>query len=196
MSASYRKGMLLLLAVFVVFLLFSCAEKPQEKAPEPTKTEITTKDMDAITVVYLDKKGPYSETEKAMEELFVLMGKKNLKMRNQPMGAYYDDPEKVPPEETKYEVLSQFIGEFKGDDELKVKEIPAQKVAMVLYTGPYEKCEPIYKELYSWIAKNNYEPCGPSMEKYLNDPRKIKPEELKTEILIPIKLKAEEKPEK
>ncbi len=193
MSASYRKGMLLLLVVFATFLLYSCAEKPQEKAPEPTKTEITTKDRGSITVVYLEKKGPYSETGKAMEELFALMGKKNLKMRNQPMGVYYDDPGKVAPEETHYEVLSQFIGEFKGDDELKVKEMPAQKVAMVLYTGPYEKCEPIYKELYSWIGKNNYEQCGPTMEKYLNDPRKVKPEELKTEILVPIKAKDVEK---
>ncbi len=128
MSASYRKGMLLLLVVFATFLFYSCAEKPQEKAPEPTKTEVSVKDTESITVVYLEKKGPYSETGKAMEELFTLMGKKNLKMRNQPMGVYHDDPGKVAPEETKYEVLSQFIGEFKGDDEVTLTVARGAKI--------------------------------------------------------------------
>jgi AraC family transcriptional regulator len=180
-------------AAFLIIGLCGCPERPAEKPPEPEKPEMTMKDIDAMTVVYLEKKGPYEETGKAMMELFELMKKKEIKERNFPMGFYYDDPTKVDPKETRYEVLSQFVGEFKGDKELKVKEIPAQKVATVLYVGPYEKCMDTYMELYGWIAKNNYEVCGPSMEKYLNDPAKVTPEELKTEIMVPVKEKDKEK---
>lgn len=191
MRNALNTWIVLVFAAFLIFALTGCPEKPVETPPEPTTPEISVKDTEAMTVVFLEKKGPYQETGKAMMELFELMGKKELKPRNFPMGFYYDDPEKVAPEETKYEVLSQFVGEFKGDKELKVKEIPAQKVATVLYVGAYEKCMPTYKELYGWIAKNNFEVCGPSMEKYLNDPSKVKPEELKTQISVPVKLKAE-----
>jgi len=192
MRTSYTKYSALVLIVLAVFLFLGCPERTAE-TPEPEKSEIAATDMDAMTVVYLEKKGPYQETGKAMGELFALMGKKELKMRNYPMACYYDDPNKVDPKETRYEVFSEFVGEFKGDKELKVKEIPAQKMAKVLYVGPYEKCEPAYKELYGWIGKNNYEVCGPSYEKYLNDPSKVAPEELKTEIMVPIKAKDVEK---
>ncbi len=184
---------ILALAVLAVFLLTGCPEKTAETPPEPEKPEIAATDMDAMTVVYIEKKGPYGETGKTMEELLGLMKGKELKMRNAPMACYYDDPNTVDPKETRYEVLSQFVGEFKGDKDLKVKEIPAQKMAKMLYVGPYEKCEPAYKEMYGWIAENNYEPCGPSFERYLNDPSKVTPEELQTEILVPIKAKTAEK---
>lgn len=187
MLKSFNKSMLLVLSVLLVLCLFGCKEKPVEEPPEPAKPEISVKDTEPMTVVYLEKKGPYSETGKLMEELFTLLKKKDLKLRNFPMGFYYDDPEKVAPEETRYEVVCQFVGEFKGDNELKVKELPAQKVACLLYTGPYEKCAPAYKELFGWVMKNKYQPVGPCIEKYLNDPSKVKPEELKTEISVPVK---------
>lgn len=193
MLTSNNRWVVVLLGIVAVFLFLGCPERTAETPPEPEKPEIAATDMDAMTVVYLEKKGPYLETGKAMGELFTLMGKKELKMRNYPMACYYDDPNKVDPKETRYEVFSEFVGEFKGDKELKVKEIPAQKMAKVLYVGPYDKCEPTYKGLYGWIAKNNYEPCGPSYEKYLNDPSKVAPEELKTEIMVPIKAKDVEK---
>lgn len=184
---------MLALVVLAVFLLTGCPERTAETPPEPEKPEITATDADAMTVVYLEKKGPYGETGTAMKELFTIMGEKELKQRNYAMACYYDDPNTVDPKETRYEVMSEFVGEFKGDKDLKVKEIPAQKMAKMLYVGPYEKCEPAYKEMYGWIAKNNYEACGPSYERYLNDPSKVAPEELKTEIMVPVKAKEAEK---
>jgi len=191
MSNFLHKSVLLVSVILLVFVFISCEQKPVEKV-EPITPAINIKDNAAVTVVYLEKKGPYTETGKSMGELFSMMGKRNLKMRNYPMGLYYDDPEQVKPEDTRYEVMCQFVGEFKGDDDLKVKEIPAQKVASTVYVGPYEKCAPTYKKLYSWIVENKYEPCGVSFEKYLNAPDKVKAEELKTEICVPVKAATEE----
>jgi hypothetical protein len=93
---------MLALIVLAVFLLTGCPEKTAETPPEPEAPEITATDMDAMTVVYIEKKGPYGETGKAMEELLGLMKKKELKMRNNPMACYYDDPSTVDPKETRY----------------------------------------------------------------------------------------------
>lgn len=192
MIKSYHKSILLVFVLLLVFAFSGCKKKPAQK---PAAPEISVKETTPVTVVYLEKKGPYSEAGKAFEEIFALMGKKNVKLSAAPMGVYYDNPEQVKPEETRYEVMCPFTGEFKGDEELKVKELPAQEIASVIYTGPYEECGPTYKKLYGWITENNYEPVGAPIEKYLNDPSKVKPEELKTEICVPVKAKAEEKKE-
>ena len=186
----------MLLVVFVIFSLAGCKQKPAQKPAAEKKTvvpEVSIKETVALKVVYLEEKGPYSETGKSMQKLFSLMTKKNLKPSGPPMGIFYDNPEVVKPEETRYEVLSPFIGEFKGDNELKVKELPAQKVAVIIYKGPYEKSATAYKKLFDWLAKNNYAPAGAPMEKYLTLPSQVAPPELKTEILIPVKPKTQGK---
>jgi AraC family transcriptional regulator len=185
MYKSFYRASLLVLTVLLVFALFGCKEKPEEK-PEPAEPEMSIKKTMPATVVYLEKKGPYKETGKAMDELFALMKKKNIEFAGAPMGMYYDDPEKVKPEETKYEVMCPFKGEFAGDDELKVKEIPSQEIASTIYVGPYDMCGPTYKKLFGWMAEKKLVPAGAVIEKYLNDPKKVKPEELKTEICVPV----------
>ena len=51
---------------------------------------------------------------------------------------------------------------------------------------PYEKSAPTYKKLFEWIAANHTKVAGPTWEVYLNDPRKVSPEEILTEIYAPI----------
>jgi effector-binding domain-containing protein len=194
MSKFFQKSLVVLSAVVLVLAVFGCKEKPAEKPPVTEKPEITIEDFAPIKVAYVEKKGPYSETGKSMQELFKLFGEKNLKQRNYPMGVYFDDPQKVKPDQTRYEVMCQFVGEFEGDKQLKVKKLPAQKVAKTLYVGPYEECESTYKKLYEWIMTKGYKPAGPAMEKYLNDISQVPPESLKTEICVPV-TKMEEKKE-
>jgi len=191
MSKSFTKCVVLLLVMLLLFVFWGCKQKLAEK-PKPVMPAISVKELAPAKVVYLERQGPYSETDKSFEELFTLMEKKNIQVSGAPMGIFYDDPEKVKPEETKYEVMCSFTGDFNGDADLQVKEQAGQKVVSTIYIGPYEKCAPTYKKLYGWMMDNKYEVCGASIEKYLNDPMKVKPEELKTEICIPVKAATEE----
>ena len=186
----------ILLVAFLAVVFAGCKQKPAQKPVAKKKAvvpEVSIRETTALKVVYLEEKGPYSETGKSMQKLFSLMTKKNLRPAGMPMGIFYDNPEVVKPEETRYEVLSPFTGEFKGDNELKVKELPAQKVAVLIYKGPYEKSATAYKKLFDWLAKNNYEPAGAPMEKYLTLPSQVAPPDLKTEILVPVKPKTQGK---
>ena len=60
---------------------------------------------------------------------------------------------------------------------------------MTLNEGPYEKFGDTYAFLYGqWIAAGKYEPAdGPSLEFYLSDPNTTEPEDLQTEVCVPIR---------
>jgi effector-binding domain-containing protein len=67
-------------------------------------------------------------------------------------------------------------------DKIKSSEITAGKFASCLYTGPYTEISLAYDALTKWVEDNEYKTTGIAIETYLNDPREIPPEELKTEI--------------
>ncbi len=77
--------------------------------------------------------------------------------------------------------------ELPGKDEIKASRIPAGKYAVVLHTGPYDKVSLAYEALTKWVAEKGYEPTDVAYEVYLNDPSQTKPEDLKTEVMLPLK---------
>jgi predicted transcriptional regulator YdeE len=71
-------------------------------------------------------------------------------------------------------------------------ECKATKIAVYLYVGPYDKVGAAYVKIFEFLAKSGFKAVGPTMEKYLDmDPMAVKPEELRTEINIPVVKKSE-----
>ena len=77
--------------------------------------------------------------------------------------------------------------ELPGKDEIKASRIPGGKFAMVLHTGPYPEVSRAYEALAKWIAEKGYQVTGVAYEVYLNDPMQTKPEDLKTQVMFPLK---------
>ena len=75
-----------------------------------------------------------------------------------------------------------------GKGDIEASKIPSGKVATCLYTGPYSEIEPAYNAISQWIEDNGYKPTGVVYEMYLNDPAQTPPQELKTQILFPLKI--------
>ncbi len=65
----------------------------------------------------------------------------------------------------------------------KVWEYPT--VAAVIHAGPYEKVGATIDKLMAWMKAEGCVAEGPLLERYLNNPMQVKPEELRTEIWIP-----------
>jgi effector-binding domain-containing protein len=65
--------------------------------------------------------------------------------------------------------------------------MPAGMMASCLFTGPYVEMAPAYEALAAWIEENGMEATGVAYEFYLNDPTEVPPEELKTQIVFPLK---------
>ena len=71
--------------------------------------------------------------------------------------------------------------------EIQAGEMPLGMMASCLFTGPYVEMAPAYEALATWIEENGMEATGVAYEFYLNDPNEVPPEELKTQIVFPLK---------
>ncbi|MDD1700352.1 MAG: GyrI-like domain-containing protein [Methanoregula sp.] len=84
------------------------------------------------------------------------------------------------------EVAWPVFGIVKGTREIKVYKLPGGKMVHTVHKGPYESCEPTYLKLFAWIKEKGLKISGPIREVYPNDPRQVKPEEIITEIFVPV----------
>jgi effector-binding domain-containing protein len=85
------------------------------------------------------------------------------------------------------EVAWPVSGTVKGTREMKVYELPGGKMVHTVHRGPFESCEPTYLKLFAWIESEGLRICGPIREVYPNDPREVKPDEIITEIFVPVR---------
>ena len=89
MQRFFHKISPLVLTIFIGFFLFGCKAKQEEKTTGPATRDISIKETTPVTVVYFEKKAPYSGAYKTAVELFKLMEKKNIKPIS-PMGICHE----------------------------------------------------------------------------------------------------------
>jgi effector-binding domain-containing protein len=76
-------------------------------------------------------------------------------------------------------------GAVAGDD-VKLDELPAVEAATLLYRGPYAGMEPSWRRLMEWVGASGRQPWGATREIYLSDPDTTAPEDLLTELVVPL----------
>lgn len=74
-----------------------------------------------------------------------------------------------------------------GNEEVKPSSIPAGQVAVDMHLGPYETMEVTYNKMLAALQEQGLEMDTFMYEFYLNDPDEVSPEEIQTEIFMPIK---------
>jgi AraC family transcriptional regulator len=72
----------------------------------------------------------------------------------------------------------------RGDNDLRT---PGREDGRTLHRGPYETCESPYLALFSWMEERYLQVAGPIREIYPNNPREVRPEEIVTEIMVPVR---------
>lgn len=109
-------------------------------------------------------------------------------MRMEFLGIYHDDPTITPESETRFEACITINKKSPDAEEVKVRETPEGNYLMFHYTGEYEKFREVYEFIYNDYLKDKDIKLrnAPMIEKYLNNPQKVDPKKLRTEILIPI----------
>ncbi len=73
-----------------------------------------------------------------------------------------------------------------ADPDLANNILPAILVAGCTYVGPYDGLENAYEAVMAWLNENGYKAQFPTREVSLNDPSTTPPEQLVTQILIPV----------
>jgi AraC family transcriptional regulator len=90
-----------------------------------------------------------------------------------PMAIYLDNPSQVPNDQCRSEICITFKGSAKEDGGVKIKHIPAQKVATISFKGPGSEYQKSYEELHKWIEGKGYRISGPCIEIYSKKPEMI-----------------------
>jgi len=161
--------------------------EPITREDESMKVEIKT--IDPVRVAFVRHTGPYDEVGETWGRLCAWAGPRGLLGPDMRMfGASHDDPEVTPPEKIRYDACLAVDEDFEGEGEIGIQILAGGDYAVTLHAGPYQKLGDTYAALFGqWFAPTTHEPGdSPCLEFYLNDPENTPPEDLLTEICVPI----------
>lgn len=154
--------------------------------------DVTIRQIDEQRVAFIRHIGPYAECGPAWEKLCAWAGPRGLLGPNVRMlGLCHDDPQVTPPDQIRYDACIVVDDSFEPDGEVEVQTIAGGEYAVTLHAGPYENLSQTYMELCGqWIPSHGREMrSAPDFEVYLNDPQTTAPEDLLTEIYVPLEAK-------
>jgi len=126
----------------------------------------------ATNLAYIEHRGPYDKVpwEKYIEGLYRWAKEQKVMPGFYPMAIYNDDPEKTPPEQCRSDIGITFKGRAKEQGVVKIRKMPAMKVATISHKGPGSEFKNTYAKLGEWIQKKGYKISGPPIEIYSRKP--------------------------
>jgi effector-binding domain-containing protein len=154
--------------------------------------DIAIVEMPPQQVVGINKTGRYTLIPELLMQLAGYIIEKKIAFAGMPTFICHEtSPECVKEanenETALVEVVWPVAGTVTGSGDIRVYTLPGGKMVRTVHRGPYETCEPTYLALFAWIENHRLEIAGPIREIYPNDPREVKPEEILTEILVPVR---------
>ena len=143
-----------------------------------------------VPVLFVRRTGPYYQAAgEAFGVLCQFAGPRGLLGPSVRMiGISHDDPHVTDESKLRYDACVTLNREAKPEGEVGLKTIAGGKYAVFLHAGAYEEFQQTYDQIFkAWLPgsgeKLREEPC---FEVYLNSPDQVKPEDLRTEIWLPL----------
>lgn len=105
------------------------------------------------------------------------------------IGIGHDDPSVTPGEQLRYDAAISLERELAPGPGVVMDSLPGGDYAVVTHQGPYERLEETYREIMGrWLPQSGREfREGPCFEVYRNDPERTRPEDLLTDVHIPLR---------
>lgn len=146
--------------------------------------------LEPVNAIGVDHKGPYVTIGKAFETLWSLLWTRNLAEPGAKLyGVYLDDPEGTAADELRsIACVATTKRDVSVEPPLKRLEIAGGRYAVLTHKGPYSELHLAYSWLYGqWLPSANVEVRNePAIEIYPNTPQDTAPQDLITEICIPV----------
>jgi AraC family transcriptional regulator len=156
------------------------------------KMDVEIKNIDSMRVAFMRHVGPYDEVGEAWGKLTMYLGKEGLLgSQSQFIGICYDDPDVTAPEKIRYDACVTVDDQFVPTEDISVQTIGGGEFAVTTHIGSYDKLGETYSKLFGqWLVRSGREFRSEScMEYYLNNPDDTEPEDLLTDICLPLKTK-------
>jgi AraC family transcriptional regulator len=155
-----------------------------------TMYPVTLKDLAPSRAAGVPHLGPYPELAKAFQQLGGILAARNLFAQARGLFAiYHDAPESKPAADLRAHVAVLIGDDFPaGIQGLEYFDLAGGRHAILEHKGPYATLGSAYEWLYGkWLPLSGEEPRdGPPVELYLNDPRNTPPDQLRTDIRLPL----------
>ena len=167
--------------------------RPFARTPTPRRPPmfpVTIRSEAPIRLAALPHRGAYFEVSRAFQKLSAVMASRDL-FRNagRMIAVFYDDPQSTPEPDLRSHAGFEIKGASDLSTPLEDVTLPAGRQAVLTYKGPYAGLPDAYDELFGlWRPSSGEEPAdSPSFEVYLNSPMDTAPEDLVTELHLPLK---------
>jgi AraC family transcriptional regulator len=151
--------------------------------------EVKIETLPERRVAFLRHVGPYAQVGETWGKLYAWAGKRGyFPPFAKFLAVVHDDPEVTSAERLRYDAGFVVKDGFQPQSEIGVQELAGGAYAVAVHLGPYEKLSETYAYLCGeWAPRNGWElRAAPACEVYLNDPRRTKPEALRTQIQLPV----------
>ena len=156
---------------------------------EGSTMKATIKTFPARRVASVRHVGPYNECGKAWNQLCTRLGAEGrLGPGVDFIGLCHDDPDVTPSDKIRYDACVPVDDDYEPAGEIGVQTIAGGEYAVTTHHGPYDRLTGTYAELCGqWIPHHERNiRAAPCFEIYLNDPESTPPDELLTDIHIPL----------
>ncbi len=153
---------------------------------------VSVKHVEPMRVAFMRHVGPYNEVGPVWEEFTTRMGAAGcLGGSTMFVGLCHDDPEVTPPDKVRYDCCVTVDGSFEAEGQIGVQEIAGGEYAVTTHHGPYQSLGETYAKLCGeWLPRSGRVlRAAPGFEVYLNSPEGTEPDELLTDIYMPLEPK-------
>jgi AraC family transcriptional regulator len=167
--------------------------RPFLRIPLPRRAPmhpVTIRTEPAIRLAALPHNGAYFEISRAFQKLSAVMAARDLfRTAGRMIAVFYDDPQSVPEPDLRSHAGFEITGRSDLSAPLEDVTLPAGRQAVLTYKGPFAGLPAAYDELFGiWLPQSGEEPADtPSFEVYLNSPMDVAPEDLITELHLPLR---------
>ena len=154
-------------------------------------SDISVVDVRPQMVLGTTKRGKYEQIPILLQKLFQFSVDKGIQIQGPPIFICHEksaeEVMKADQESTALvEVAFPVADKADENDDIKFYDLPGGKMVKTVHKGPYEDCTSTCEKLYAWLAQNEKKITAPTREVYLDDPGQVPPEEILTEIYLPI----------
>ncbi|MFQ5489486.1 MAG: GyrI-like domain-containing protein [Phycisphaerae bacterium] len=151
--------------------------------------EVRIEMLEPMRVAFFRHLGPYDQVGGTWMKLMNWAGGRGLMgPETVTFGICHDDPEVTPPEKIRYDACIRVGREVEAEADLAIQEILGGRYAVARHQGPYATLGDTYLRMFGQeLASRKYEArSAPCLEFYLNSPMNTAPEDLLTDVYVPV----------
>lgn len=164
------------------------AFRRRRRQPLEPAMPVEIRDCPPLRIACMTHKGPAPEIGRTFDRLMAWAGPKGLALPDSlGVAVYLSDMATTPPAQQTALAGLTVDAAFEADGTVGVFDVQGGLYAVLPHRGPYATLGQSYDALFAWLTGSPHRPAhAPCVEVNLNDPRRTAPEDLLTEIRLPL----------